>query len=89
MSERVSITPPAAEPPLYSAEGTRLVRLPEVTRFTGADKATIYNWMKDGKFPRPLRLGRRAVAWAYSDLKKWLESRELAGSQDASGGSRA
>lgn len=76
MSKKVSITPQAEEPSLYSAEGTRLVRLPEVLRMTGLTKPTIYNWIRASKFPRPLKLGPRAAGWRYSDLKAWLASRE-------------
>jgi prophage regulatory protein len=88
LSKHVSITPPAAEPTLYSAEGTRLVRLPEVIRLTGTNKATIYNWTRFGKFPRPLKLGPRAVAWRYADVKSWLDSREVGGGQDLRAGGR-
>jgi len=32
--------------------------------------------MADGAFPRPVKLGKRAVGWRASDITAWLESRE-------------
>jgi prophage regulatory protein len=34
--------------------------------------------MARGDFPRPVRLGIRAVGWRESDVRDWLESREQA-----------
>jgi prophage regulatory protein len=36
--------------------------------------------MARGDFPRPVRLGKRAVGWRESDLQDWLASREQAAS---------
>ena len=64
----------ADEPVLYTAEGTRLVRLPEILKLTGTTKATIYNWLRAGRFPRPLKMGPKAVGWRWTDVKAWLGS---------------
>jgi prophage regulatory protein len=53
-------------------------RLPEILRMTGLSTSTIYEMMARGDFPRPLRLGKRAVGWRECDLTAWLESREQA-----------
>ena len=84
LSKRITtVVPQAEDQPLYADE-TRLVRLPEVLAMTGLTKATIYNWQAVGRFPRPLRLGRRAVAWRRSDLINWLEGRAIGGRAAAS-----
>lgn len=54
----------------------KLLRRPEVEARTGLSRSTIYQWMKDGKFPQPVALGTRLVAWRASDVNAWLESRE-------------
>jgi prophage regulatory protein len=41
----------------------KLLRRPFVEEVTGLSRSTIYAMMSDGKFPRPYRIGRRAVAW--------------------------
>ena len=56
----------------------KLHRRPSVEEITGLSRSTIYALMDDGEFPRPVRIGRRAVAWRDSDLTAWLASRETA-----------
>nr|WP_246035904.1 AlpA family transcriptional regulator [Aliishimia ponticola] len=54
----------------------RLIRRPEVEARTGLSRSTLYDWMKRGEFPQPVKLGARLVAWRESDVTEWLESRE-------------
>lgn len=51
------------------------LRLPTVVRITGLGRSTIYRLIAEQKFPSPVRLGARAVAWRHSDLEEWSESR--------------
>jgi prophage regulatory protein len=53
----------------------QLARLPTVLKLTGLGRSTIYRWIADGSFPAPVRLGPRAVAWRWSDLDRWTQSR--------------
>jgi prophage regulatory protein len=52
-----------------------LARLPVVLKVTGLGRSTIYRWIADGSFPPPVRLGPRAVAWRWSDLDRWTQTR--------------
>jgi|SRR6056297_2277147 len=61
------------------SEPTRLLRRPEVEARTGLSRSTLYDWMKRGEFPQPVKLGERLVAWRDSDIAAWLESRETRG----------
>ena len=53
---------------------TRLIRLPEVKHRVGLGRSTIYRWMSEGKFPKPVQLGGYAVAWGEEDIIAWVES---------------
>ena len=53
----------------------RLMRRPEVERETGLPRSTIYRQMAEGKFPRPRRIGVRAVAWVSAEIEAWKASR--------------
>ena len=53
-------------------------RNPEVQRRTGASRSTIYAWVRLGLFPKPVKIGPRAVGWRKSDVDAWLASRESA-----------
>ena len=54
---------------------TRLIRLKEVQHRVGLGRSTIYRWMAEDKFPKPVQLGGYAVAWAEADIDKWISSR--------------
>lgn len=60
-----------------------LMRRPEVERVTLLSTATIYRLMSSGEFPRPIRLGKRAVAWRADDVRHWLDSRQSTGDSAA------
>ena len=51
---------------------TRLIRLPEVQHRVGLGRSTIYRWMAEGKFPKPIQLGGYSVAWAENDIDEWI-----------------
>ena len=50
-------------------------RRPEVERLTGLSRSTIYAMIAARNFPRPVRLGKRAVGWRNSDIVAWLAER--------------
>jgi len=52
----------------------KLMRRPEVESRTGLSRSTLYDWMKRGDFPLPVKLGTRLVAWRESDVAAWLDA---------------
>ena len=58
----------------------RLERLPQVIARTSLSRAHLYSLINRGAFPRPKRVGKRAVAWATEDIDEWINSRPLGGS---------
>ena len=38
--------------------------------------ATIYRWIKEGRFPKPIHLGANMVRWKASDIEVWIAERE-------------
>ena len=57
-----------------------IIKLPEVVQKTKISRAAIYAMIARGEFPRPFRLGRRAVGWRVEDVEAWIADRPLAGS---------
>jgi prophage regulatory protein len=53
----------------------RFLRIDDVVKFTGLSKPSIYRLMREGSFPRAVRLGERAVAWTINDLEQWAQNR--------------
>ncbi|WP_281856850.1 helix-turn-helix transcriptional regulator [Litoreibacter halocynthiae] len=57
------------------------LRRPTVEAITGLSRSMIYSLMDDGDFPRPVRIGKRAVAWPESAIEAWLAQRPTASRQ--------
>ena len=53
----------------------RFLRLPEVLARTGLSRSTIYVQLEQGRFPRPVSLGRRAVGWIEAEVDDWIRER--------------
>ena len=53
----------------------RLLRLPEVESLVGLKKSAIYQGIKDGSFPAPIKLSRRAVCWNSQAVEAWVISK--------------
>ena len=45
-----------------------ILRLPAVKARTGLSRSTIYQRIREGTFPPPVNLGKRAVGWLESEL---------------------
>lgn len=55
-----------------------LIRLPEVVRRTGRSRSRIYDDIKAGTFPAPVKIGARAIAFPLEEINLWIESRMAA-----------
>lgn len=56
-----------------------LLREAEVRKLTGLSRSQRYRMVKAGRFPAPLQVSQRAVAWAASSIQEWLSSLRPAG----------
>lgn len=52
-----------------------LIRITEVQRRIGYSKAWIYRLLKDSRFPKPVKIGTRAIAFVESEVDEWIEQR--------------
>lgn len=52
-----------------------LMRLPAVMAKTGLRRSTLYAMIQQGKFPAPVRLCDRAVAWPRSEVQAFVDAR--------------
>lgn len=63
---------------------SQILRMPDLKRYTGLSKPTIYRLIGVGTFPSPIKLAARAVGWRKREVDQWLAAREP--SNDISGG---
>ena len=62
----------------------KILRLPNVLDRTGLSRSTVYLRVTEGRFPRPVSLGARAVGWIETEVEEWIArqievSREIRG----------
>ena len=51
----------------------KILRRTAVEEMTGLSRSTLYRMMDRGEFPRPARIGQRAVGWRQSVIAQWIE----------------
>ena len=50
----------------------RIIRLKEVIENTGLSRSTIYKYVGEGMFPKPVPLGGRTVGWVDQEIDEWI-----------------
>ena len=66
----------------------RILRLPTVLDRTGLSRSTVYQRVAEGRFPKSVSLGARAVGWVEAEVDEWIarqieQSREFRDAQTA------
>lgn len=62
-----------------------ILRRKQVTERTGLPTSTLYALMSRSEFPRPVRLGAKAVGWRSDHIEAWIASRQQAVQQRSNG----
>ncbi|NHX34520.1 AlpA family transcriptional regulator, partial [Escherichia coli] len=52
----------------------QLVDIKFITEFTGLTDKWFYKLIKEGEFPKPIKLGRSS-RWFKSEIEQWLKER--------------
>lgn len=58
-----------------SEKHPKLLRLADVRDRVPYSRSTIYQLIAQGKFPKPINIGERAVAWLESEIDAWIQAR--------------
>jgi prophage regulatory protein len=53
----------------------KVIRLKEVMQITSLAKSTIYQYISDGKFVKPISLGGRSSGFLESEVQDWIASK--------------
>jgi prophage regulatory protein len=53
----------------------KFMRLPATMAATGESRSTIYSKIKAGEFPKPVKLGRKAVGWVEDEIAAYNEAK--------------
>jgi prophage regulatory protein len=49
----------------------KIYRLPDVMSMTGLSRSSIYLRVSTNEFPKPIKIGRRAVGWPEDSIIAW------------------
>jgi len=52
-----------------------ILRRKQVEARTGLARSSIYQYVREGTFPAPIRLGAKSVGWIEAEVNAWLEAR--------------
>lgn len=52
-----------------------MLKLPAVIRETALSRSSIYAAIAEGRFPAPVRIGARSVAWRSEEIETWKQTR--------------
>ncbi|MDF3201969.1 Prophage CP4-57 regulatory protein (AlpA) [compost metagenome] len=53
----------------------RILRMKMVVEITGLARSTVYKYIAEGIFPKPIPLGGRSVGWVESEVFAWIQAR--------------
>ncbi len=53
----------------------RFIRIRDVLAITGRSKSRLYDDIKNGRFPKPVKIGPVAVAWLETEITAWQAKR--------------
>ena len=62
------------------------LNIDDITNSLRINEDTLMKWIKEGKFPRPLRVNDRTTLWSYALIENWIvqqhKTEELTNNQD-------
>lgn len=53
-----------------------LSRESDLLPFLPFGKSTLWQWSKDGRFPKPIKLSTKMTAWKNKEVHEWFNSIE-------------
>jgi prophage regulatory protein len=63
---------------------SRIVSIIETQSKSSLGRSSIYKGIKDGTFPKPIRLGARRIGFLEAEIDQWIETRIKASRQQVS-----
>ncbi|MCG5031867.1 AlpA family phage regulatory protein [Mesosutterella sp. OilRF-GAM-744-9] len=49
------------------------VRMKDLSAAIGLSPSTIFQYVHDGKFPKPIKINPRVSLWKWSEVEAWLD----------------
>jgi prophage regulatory protein len=49
------------------------LRIAQIIELIPISKPTVWRWVRDGKFPAPIKLSHGVTVWKNQDVQAWLD----------------
>jgi prophage regulatory protein len=53
----------------------RFLRWNQLKQVVPFSRVTIWRWVREGMFPKPVHLGKRGTAWIAAEIEQWIAER--------------
>ena len=57
-------------------EERRFIRQKNLILMIGFSAATLWRKVKNGSFPKPIKLGEKMTAWRIEDITQWMSEQK-------------
>jgi prophage regulatory protein len=57
------------------SQDVHFYRLSQLKEKLSVSRSSIWSWVRDGSFPKPIKLGKNCTAWNSEDVHAWVQSR--------------
>ena len=71
---------------MSNLENESLLRLPQVLKIIPISKSAWWQGCKDGRYPKPIKLGPRTTVWKVLDISAFVRQLSRSPVQDESNG---
>ena len=55
-----------------TAQQRKLLKAQQVAELTSISRSHLHRLARDGKFPKPIKIGENRSAWLESDVQEWI-----------------
>jgi prophage regulatory protein len=59
----------------------RFIRIKDVQAICAMSRSSVYESIRKGEFPKPIKLCGRSAAWVKSEIEEWAKARIVASRQ--------
>ena len=53
------------------------LRVNDVVKMLSVGKSTVLAWVRESKFPKPIKLSEYVTVWKLSDIEEWVQHKEI------------
>lgn len=58
--------------------GSAFVKQPQILQVVPISASSLWRWVRDGMFPRPIKLSDHCSVWRVADVRQWMQQQQAA-----------